>query len=243
MSRGLVRFSTAVLCLAALCLQTHAQSSRHPAWKAPLVAARDKQDIHYLSKVVEGQIAVGDKAAPSMTYLRALASSYLGEVYLEQGKKAEAAAAAERGIGLAREFLRADANSAEGHLLLGALCGQVIPANSFSALSYGKCAREEVETALRLNPRLSEAYLGRGVGNYYLPPALGGGVDKAIEDFRKAAELAPDSPEVQLWLGLAFRKQGDHSAARAHLERALALSPGREWIRQQLNKTPNSASK
>lgn len=236
------RRSSVAACVASLCLMP-IYGQQPPAWKAHLVTARNKQDVNHLSAAAEGQLPAGDKSSPSKTYLRALASSYLAEVYLEQGKKSEAANAAERGIALAKEALRSQGDSAEGRLLLGTLCGQVIPANLLSAISYGKCAREEIDTALRLNPRLAEAYLGRGVGNFYLPTAFGGGVEKAIADFRKAAELAPHSAEVQIWMGIALRKQGDHSAARRHLERALTLSPDRDWIRQQLKKTPNPASK
>ena len=75
-----------------------------------------------------------------------------------------------------------------------------------SAFSYGKRAREAIDKALELDPKSSQAYLARGVGNYYLPDALGGGISLAIPDFRKAADLDPSSAEVCLWLGLALRK-------------------------------------
>ncbi len=237
--RSIARYGASLFLAAALLPQLQAQS---PAWKVSLVAARDQQDVNRLSAAAGGQLPVANSSL-SKEYMQAVASSYLAEVHLEQGRKPEAAAAAERGIALARQALRTKTDDAKHHLLLGTLCGQVIPANLMSALSYGKCAREEVDIALKLNPRLAEAYLGSGVGNYYLPPAFGGGLEKAIDDFRKAADLAPQSSEVQLWLGLALRKQGNHAAARNHLERAQKLSPQRAWIRQQLEKTPIPAAK
>jgi len=79
---------------------------------------------------------------------------------------------------------------AEHHRILGTLCGQVVPAQVLLAFRYGHCARASIDRAIALDPRSALAYLSRGVGNYYLPSAFGGGVDLAIRDFRKALEAA-----------------------------------------------------
>ena len=87
-------------------------------------------------------------------------------------------------------------------------------------------------------------YLSRGVGNYYLPAALGGGIDAAIKDFQKAVDLDPRSAdarvsaEVHLWLGLSLRKANRNAEAHKELQRAVELDPARAWARQQLAKTP-----
>jgi tetratricopeptide (TPR) repeat protein len=129
-------------------------------------------------------------------------------------------------------------NVAEHHRILGTLCGQVIPASPLLSIKYGRCATNSVRRALELDPKLAEAYLSQGVGNYYLPASFGGGVELAIRDFRKAIELNPQLAEAHLWLGLALRKAGKHAEARAALERSLELNPRRIWARQQLEKTP-----
>ena len=226
-----------VLCLAmAAILQMAAgqTASDPPAWKRALVAARDRQDVAALQ-------SLASDASPD--FRRALAHSYLAEVYLELGKKDHAAATARQGIQFARKAVEMDANDARNHYLLGALCGQVIPASPLSALSFGQCAREEVETALRLDPRLPEAHLARGVGNYYLPTAFGGGLEKAEADFRNALQFAPGWPDAHLWLGLVSRRRGNLASAREHLLRARHLAPSREWIRIQLDKTPAPSPK
>ena len=97
---------------------------------------------------------------------------------------------------------------------------------------------DEVSKAIELNPKTAENWLSRGVGNYYLPSALGGGVDKAIRDFEKASSLDPKLPEAQMWLGIALRKSGRNAEARKALEKAVALKPARVWAKQQLEKTP-----
>jgi len=128
---------------------------------------------------------------------------------------------------------------AEYHRVLGMLCGQVIPANVMAGLKYGKCAMEEVNKAMELDANSSEIWLSRGVGNYYLPPMFGGGVDKAIEDMQKAVQLKPDAAEAHLWLGIALRKAGRNAEARQALNKSLQLNPNRKWARQQLEKTPS----
>lgn len=227
--------------LTLLAIPATAQSPwRLPLWKQPLVAARDAQDTASLQKFAsQPPPDAGAKAPPAPSeHLRALAYSYLAEVHLELGNKADAASAARQGVTLARSALESRPEDAEIHCLLGTLCGQVIPASPLSALSFGQCALEEVERALRINPRLPEAYLARGVGNYYLPPIFGGSVAKAEADFRKALELAPGWADPHVWMALAARRRGDAAAARKHLLDAQRLAPSRKWIQVQLSKTP-----
>jgi tetratricopeptide (TPR) repeat protein len=91
---------------------------------------------------------------------------------------------------------------------------------------------------LGLDPKSALAWVSSGVGKYYLPPMLGGGVELALKDFEKAAALQPQLAEAWLWIGLAQRKAGRSPQARKALEKALALNPQRIWIKQQLEKTP-----
>jgi tetratricopeptide (TPR) repeat protein len=194
-----------------------------------LESARDRQDRAALSKLASGS-----------PYQVALAKSYLSEVALELRDKREARLAAEAGIVAAREALATDPNKAEYHRLLGTLCGQVIPADPLAGFQHGKCAKQEIEKALSLDPKSALAWVSSGVGKYYLPPMLGGGLDLALKDFEKAAALNPKLPEAWLWIGLTHRKAGRNPQARKALEKAQSLNPQRVWIKQQLEKTPAS---
>jgi tetratricopeptide (TPR) repeat protein len=82
------------------------------------------------------------------------------------------------------------------------------------------------------------AYLSHGVGNYYLPPALGGGMDIAIKDFRKAIELNATNADAWLWLGIALRHENQVDEARKAIAKSMELNPNRVWAKQQLDKTP-----
>jgi Flp pilus assembly protein TadD len=93
----------------------------------------------------------------------------------------------------------------------------MISSAGLAGLKYGKCALAEVNKAIELDPKSSKAYVAHGVGNYYLPPALGGGFDLAVKDFRKAIELDVKDSEAWLWLGLALRKENQNAEAHKAL--------------------------
>ncbi len=205
-----------------------------------LLAARDRQDKAALQAAVaelDGAVRTKPNDAPAQ-YRLALADSYLAEVSLELGDKPGAQQAAESGIRAAERAVSLQGNFAEYHRILGTLCGQVIPANVLLALKYGRCASESIQKALELDPRSPDAYVSRGVGNYYLPPAFGGGPNLAIQDFQKAIQLDSRSSEGYLWLGIALRKAGKNAEARAAIERSLQINPNRVWAKQQWAKTP-----
>lgn len=202
--------------------------------------ARDAQDRATLDQIAH---ELQDAAAKVPTdanaqYRAAQAESYLSEVLIEIKDKGGAKAAAERGMKAAEKAVGLKADNAEYHRMWGTLCGQVIPANPLSALKYGKCALDEVNKSIQLKPDFAEGYLSHGVGNYYLPPAFGGGVELAVKDFEKAIQLNSKMADAHLWLGVALRKLNRNADARKAFSKALELNPARVWAKQQLEKTP-----
>jgi tetratricopeptide (TPR) repeat protein len=203
-------------------------------------AARDRQDVSALQSTA-AKLASAARKSPNdarSQYSLAVAQSYLAEVALELGDKGAAQKAAETGIPAAERAVALQGKVAEHHRILGTLCGQVIPANLLLAVKYAGCASNSIRKALELDPASSGAHLSQGVGNYYLPPAFGGGVELAIRDFHRAVQLNPKSAEAHLWLGIALRKAGRNAEARSALQKSLELNPGRAWTRKQLDKTP-----
>ncbi len=205
-----------------------------------LEKARDAQDRAALEQSTKAlaDAATKQQKDASAHYRVALAQSYLAEVAIEQGDKRAAKAAAETGMKAAEKAVVLKPDSSEYHRILGTLCGQVIPANVLAGMSYGKCAMDEVNKAIQLDPKSALGYLSRGVGNYYLPSQFGGGFDKAAADFQKAIDMDPKLAEAELWLGLALRKQHKNADARKAFEKSLQLNPNRVWAKQQLDKTP-----
>ncbi|HUA85810.1 MAG TPA: tetratricopeptide repeat protein [Bryobacteraceae bacterium] len=204
--------------------------------------ARDAQDRAALERMTaqlgaEAQKQSHDAAAQ---YRYALAESYLAEVAIEQRDKNLAHNAAEAGIKAAQRAAALKPDDSEYHRIYGTLCGQAVSANFLQGMKYGKCAQEEVNKAVELDPKSAMNYLSQGVGNYYLPPALGGGLELAVKDFQKAIELQPKLAEAHLWLGLALRKENRNADARREFQRALELNPASLWTKEQLSKTPGS---
>ncbi len=222
----------AVLFTVAVCLRG--------ATAGELEAARDRQDRPALEKMIADLSAVAAKQTSDAAaqYRVALAQSYLAEVAIEVKDKGQAKTVAELGIKTAERALALKPQEAEYHRILGTLCGQVIPANALLGMKYGRCALDSINKAIELDPKSVAAYVSRGVGNYYLPPAFGGGAELAVKDFEKALQLNPKSAEARMWLGIALRKLNRNADARQALAKAVELNPNRIWAKQQLEKTP-----
>jgi tetratricopeptide (TPR) repeat protein len=208
-----------------------------------LQQARDGQDLGALERLIPqyqhaAQPGRANSQSSEANYRLAVAYSYAAEVAIELRDKKKAEALAEAGVDAAKKAVSEKPSNAEYHRILGELCGQVIPANPlFGSLKYGQCARDEINKAIELDNKLALAYVSRGVGNFYLPASMGGGVDLALKDFDKAISLNPNLAEAYLWKGVALRKSNRDADARQALRRALELEPNRLWAKQQLNKT------
>jgi tetratricopeptide (TPR) repeat protein len=208
---------------------------------ADLEAARDRQDRAALDKFAAEASAAAEKAPKDADaqYRAAQAASFAAEVALELRDKAGAQRSAGAGINAIERAIALKPGSAEYYRMLGTLCGQAAAGGSMlSILNYGKRAKEAINKALELDPKSARNWLARAVGNYYLPPALGGGPDVAIADVKKSLELDPKSADAYLWLGLSLHKANRNGEARQAFQKALELNPRRVWAKQQLEKTP-----
>jgi tetratricopeptide (TPR) repeat protein len=205
-----------------------------------LEQARDRQDRSTLERMASSYNAAAAKQAndPQAQYMLALAQSYLAEVATELRDRNGGRVAAETGIKAAEKAVSLKPTVAEHHRILGTLCGQVIPANVLAGLKYGRCALDSINKAIELDPKSAIAHVSRGVGNYYLPAAFGGGPEVALKDFQRAIQLDPKLAEAQLWLGITLRKLNRNAEARAAFTKSLQLNPDRIWTKQQLEKTP-----
>jgi tetratricopeptide (TPR) repeat protein len=212
-----------------------------PAASPELLKARDAQSLPVLEQIATQLSSAADRqpADARAQYQAALANSTWAEVATELRDKGHARSAAEAGMKTAERAVALKPAEAEYHRILGTLCGQEAAAvGALGALKYGRCALDEVNKAMELNPSEPMNYVSRGIGNYYLPAAFGGGVELAIKDFEKAIALDAGSADAHLWMGIALRKTNHNADARKEFERAAKLNPARVWAKQQLEKTP-----
>jgi tetratricopeptide (TPR) repeat protein len=206
-----------------------------------LQKARDAQNRPKLEQIATQLSSAADRQPTDARaqYQAALAQSTLAEVATEMHDKAQARSASEAGMKAAERAVSLKSAEAEYHRIWGTLCGQEAAAlGALGAFKYGRCALDEVNKAMGLDSREPMNYLSRGIGNYYLPAAFGGGVELAIKDFEKAIALDANSTDAHLWLGIALRKLNRNAEAHKEFERAVKLNPARLWARQQLEKTP-----
>lgn len=206
-----------------------------------LQKARDAQNRPKLEQIAAQLSSAADHqlADARAQYQVAVAQSTLAEVATEMHDKGQARAASEAGMRAAERAVALKPGEAEYHRIWGTLCGQETASlGALGALKYGHCALDEVNKAMALDSREPMNYLSRGIGNYYLPSAFGGGVELAIKDFEKAIMLDANSADAHLWLGIALRKLNRNADAHKEFELALKLNPSRLWAKQQLEKTP-----
>lgn len=206
-----------------------------------LLKARDQQNLQALDQMIARlkETAQANSHSTDAQYHLALAYSYAAEVAMEQHDRAKSEHYAESGMDPAKKAVEANQNNAEYHRLLGEICGQMIPASPLmGTLKYGPCAKDEIDKAIQLDSGLALAYVSRGVGNYYLPSSMGGGVDLALKDFDKAIALDPNLSDAYLWKGIALRKANRNGEARQALQKSLELDPLRIWTKEQLDRTP-----
>ena len=83
--------------------------------------------------------------------------------------------------------------------------------------------------AIRLEPKYTDAYLGRG--NAYLYKKE---YDKAIEDYNHTLVLDPEKAEAYLYRGVAYDNKGDRSQATADWNTALKFDPDSKIIKQTI---------
>jgi len=114
---------------------------------------------------------------------------------VELHDKRRARLSPEAGIASAEKAVSLKGDSGEYHVLLGTLCGQMISSAGLAGLKYGKCALAEVNRAIELDPKSSKAHVAHGVGNYYLPAALGAASTWSAKDFRKASSWMRRTPK------------------------------------------------
>jgi tetratricopeptide (TPR) repeat protein len=144
---------------------------------------------------------------------------------------------AQRCVSALDGVLEAQADYAEALALRAACLGLPLAAGGLHAPFAGRKPRKDIERALQLAPRDPRVLLLDALGDYELPPTLGGNKERALvklratvaafEQERTSTEPLPGwgAAEAYLFLGRSLFEHGDAVAARDALEHALLLAP------------------
>jgi tetratricopeptide (TPR) repeat protein len=140
----------------------------------------------------------------------------------------------------AKKAMEADPESSEAHLAAAIAYGVMTDfVDDRTKMEYSKIIKSEGEKAIELDPKNDYAYLVLARWNFemtQLNPILKGiaellygqmppaSQEKALEDFQKAIELAPDKMIHHFCYGEALAKLGRKAEARAEYQKVLRLT-------------------
>jgi tetratricopeptide (TPR) repeat protein len=132
----------------------------------------------------------------------------------------------------------------ESFALLSAVYGMQIASakiQMIAGMKLGPKSSSMSAKAMELAPRNPRVYLIRGIGAFNTPSAVGGGMDKAESDLKKAIELfATDNPapplptwgiaDAHIWLGRVYANRHQIDSARTEYQTALTIQPRNAWV-------------
>lgn len=140
----------------------------------------------------------------------------------------------------AKRALESDSQSSEAHLAAAIAYGVMTDfVDDRTKMEYSKLIKSEAEKAIELDPKNDYAYLVLGRWNFemtQLNPILKGiaellygqmppaSQEKALEDFQKAIELAPDKIIHHFCYAEALARLGRKDQARAEYQKVLRLT-------------------
>jgi tetratricopeptide (TPR) repeat protein len=141
----------------------------------------------------------------------------------------------------AKRAIDADPQSSEAHLAAAIAYGVMTDfVDDRTKMQYSKFIKDEAEKAIELDPKNDYAYLVLARWNFemtQLNPVLRGiaellygqmppaSQDKALEDFQKAIEFAPNKMIHHFYYGETLARLGRKEEARAEYQKVLRLAP------------------
>jgi TolB-like protein/Tfp pilus assembly protein PilF len=161
-----------------------------------------------------------DNTEAYVVYLRANHVERNPDTLLEDYKIAEQ---------LYRQAITLNPKFALAHARLASTCAQIF--HYYEPLeSWETKARQEAETALRLQPNLAEAHLALGQCIYWID----GDYDGALREFAIAAHLSPNNTEVGGLIAAIKKRQGHWQESLEAYERVQARDPQNPNIARNL---------
>jgi tetratricopeptide (TPR) repeat protein len=148
-------------------------------------------------------------------------------------QESERRAFLENGIDAGRKAVALAPNRPEGHFWIAANMGAL--AESFglrAGLKYRKPIRDELETALRLDPAFQQGSADRALGRWYakVPGLFGGSKKLAEEHLRASLKYNENDIASHFFLAEVLLDDGRKDEARAELRKVLEAPLDPDWM-------------
>ncbi|PTA69724.1 hypothetical protein [Deinococcus arcticus] len=143
----------------------------------------------------------------------------------------------EKAQGYARQAIAKDRNNADAYFELARAQGRLAQFSGIlQSLGLAGEMKKNLDTAVRLNPRLAGAYVALGLWHanliskgFIATRATGADRNQIIPNFEKAIALEPNVAVHRIEYANALMLQGKKAEAAAQLERALAMNADTFW--------------
>jgi tetratricopeptide (TPR) repeat protein len=204
--------------------------------------ARDRADVQPLQRAIsetmreaeanKPEAPRADSAKTFAAYLRvALFSVWLCEAIESHHDDKLFKQAAQAGVAAAEKAVALNPQSSEAHQLLGDLLGQLIPHVFGGGMRYGKRSSDELDKALKLNPKNIDAHVSRAISYYYSPDTFGGSKTKAFELLNRAVEIDATVDSPHIWLAIFYLDGERKQEAAREIKLALQANPDRSFTK------------
>jgi tetratricopeptide (TPR) repeat protein len=192
--------------------------------------ARDSASVEGLQKIITRTQKEVTETNSFDAYLRlGLFESWLCEAAETHKDETLLKRAATDGIAAAEKAAALNPKSSEAHGLVGDLLGRLIPHVFGGGMRYGKRAADEMDKAIELDPKNTNACVSRAISYYYTPEAFGGSRDKAFDLLKKAVELDPQADTPHVWLAILLLESHQKEQALREILRARQINSDRAF--------------
>jgi tetratricopeptide (TPR) repeat protein len=239
-----------VLCVLVLALTLPAgaqQSGTGARVQAVYEALRDAvYDYEPLSRQKEryrealGELAASSLPAADLGLWRSRIEYLAGRGFQAREEKQDAIGHYEAGLAALEVFAAKEKPSEAWRMTSECISQLCLLKNVAWVVANGPKVMSYAEKAIALDPRNAAARIIVAASKVYPPPVFGGNPGRGIELMREALALGTaekdDLFNIYSGIGIAYSKMDDKAAARPWMDKALALYPGNEYIRQELSR-------
>jgi|GEM_PF-829620 len=151
----------------------------------------------------------------------------------------------DKAIQYLKNALKIDHSFAEGQALLGLVFGLKVH-GIFSGMKYGPKSDDMMEKAIQNSTKNPRPIMLNAISLLNKPAIVGGSTQKAIEGFKKAANLYKSfqpknkmmpswgHAEVYAWMGKAYEQNKEYQKAKAAYKQALVINPNYNLVQHKL---------